>query len=160
MKPPGGTRVLSVMESRGLVVVSAGVLLLAALCALAVGWMHMADDALAAKKRCELTQYRQATSLPTISIAGDAIVFENELVATTSSVLLGDSPTFKIDALFEKLDKLHRKPCDPNRVCLDNLVVLRTAEPVDSHLLQKIANTVWAAGFDLVHAPRHSHDSW
>ena len=46
---------------------------------------------------------------PVIIVTKTEITYQGQLVATTESVLRDDSPTFKIDALFERLDAAAKK---------------------------------------------------
>jgi biopolymer transport protein ExbD len=46
---------------------------------------------------------------PVIIVTKTEITYQGQLVATTESVLRDDSPTFKIDALFERLDAASKK---------------------------------------------------
>ena len=46
---------------------------------------------------------------PVIIVTTDEITYQGQLVATVDSVLRDDSPTFKIDALFERLDAAAKK---------------------------------------------------
>jgi hypothetical protein len=95
------------------------------------------------------------------------------MIATVESVLRDDSPTFKIDALFERLDAASKKikeeiamgklakdlskACDeakqnirpqPGKICPDGLAILQADETTDVRLINKIVNTAKAAGFD------------
>jgi hypothetical protein len=89
-------------------------------------------------------------------------------------VLRDDSPTFKIDALFERLDSAAKKikedvgmgrnydkrlleACEkakqnirpePGKVCPDGLAILQADESTDARLINKIVVTAKAAGFD------------
>ena len=110
---------------------------------------------------------------PVIIVTRSEITYQGQLVATTESVLRDDSPTFKIDALYERLDaaatkikedvglgkipKDLAKACDeakqgirpqPGRICPDGLAVLQADESTDVRLINKIVNTAKAAGFD------------
>ena len=101
------------------------------------------------------------------------ITYQGQLVATTESVLRDDSPTFKIDALFERLDSAAKKikedvglgklskdlnkACEdakqnirpqPGHICPDGLAILQADETTDVRLINKIVNTAKAAGFD------------
>jgi biopolymer transport protein ExbD len=96
-----------------------------------------------------------------------------QLVTTIDNVLRDDSPTFKIDALFERLDaaakkikddvvgqKLSKdlqKACEeaknnirpqPGKICPDGLAILQADEGTDVRVINKIVNTAKAAGFD------------
>ncbi|MEP6864601.1 MAG: biopolymer transporter ExbD, partial [Deltaproteobacteria bacterium] len=46
---------------------------------------------------------------PVIIVTKSEITYQGQLVATVDSVLRDDSPTFKIDALFERLDAAAKK---------------------------------------------------
>ena len=110
---------------------------------------------------------------PVIIVTKSEITYQGQLVATTESVLHDDSPTFKIDALFERLDAAakkikediglagssdwRRKACDeaknnirpqPGKICPDGLAILQADEGTDVRLINKIVNTAKAAGFD------------
>ncbi|HUJ61632.1 MAG TPA: biopolymer transporter ExbD [Kofleriaceae bacterium] len=112
-------------------------------------------------------------SAPVIIVTKSEITYQGQLVATTESVLRDDSPTFKIDALFERLDAAakkikeevglasgtdwRRKACDdaknnirpqPGKICPDGLAILQADESTDVRLINKIVNTAKAAGFD------------
>jgi biopolymer transport protein ExbD len=110
---------------------------------------------------------------PVIIVTKSEITYQGQLVATTESVLRDDSPTFKIDALFERLDAaskkikedvaMGRQPKDlvkacedakanirpqPGKICPDGLAILQADESTDARLINKIVNTAKAAGFD------------
>jgi len=110
---------------------------------------------------------------PVIIVTKSEITYQGQLVATVDSVLRDDSPTFKIDALFERLDAaakkikedvaLGRQPKDlikacedaksnirpaPGKICPDGLAILQADESTDARLINKIVNTAKAAGFD------------
>jgi biopolymer transport protein ExbD len=110
---------------------------------------------------------------PVIIVTKSEITYQGQLVATVESVLRDDSPTFKIDALFERLDAaakkikeevaLGRQPRDllkacedakanirpaPGKICPDGLAILQADESTDARLINKIVNTAKAAGFD------------
>lgn len=110
---------------------------------------------------------------PVIIVTKSEITYQGQLVATVESVLRDDSPTFKIDALFERLDAaakkikedvaLGRQPKDlikaceeaksnirpaPGKICPDGLAILQADESTDARLINKIVNTAKAAGFD------------
>ena len=112
---------------------------------------------------------------PVIIVTKTEITYQGQLVATTESVLRDDSPTFKIDALFERLqaaaqkiktdidtgsghyDKALMKACEdakqnirpqPGKICPDGLAILQADESTDARLINKIVNTAKAAGFD------------
>lgn len=110
---------------------------------------------------------------PVIIVTKSDITYQGQLVATVESVLRDDSPTFKIDALFERLDAaakkikedvaLGRQPKDlikaceeaksnvrpaAGKICPDGLAILQADEATDVRLINKIVNTAKAAGFD------------
>jgi biopolymer transport protein ExbD len=110
---------------------------------------------------------------PVIIVTKSEITYQGQLVATVDSVLRDDSPTFKIDALFERLDAaakkikedvaMGREPKDliraceeaksnirpaPGKICPDGLAILQADEATDARLINKIVNTAKAAGFD------------
>jgi biopolymer transport protein ExbD len=110
---------------------------------------------------------------PVIIVTKTEITYQGQLVATTDSVLHDDNPTFKIDALYERLDaaakkikedvslnklpKDLQKSCDdakqsirpaPGKICPDGLAILQADESTDARLINKIVNTAKAAGFD------------
>ncbi len=110
---------------------------------------------------------------PVIIVTKTEITYQGQLVATVESVLRDDSPTFKIDALFERLDAAAKKikedvglgklpkdlakACEdakqnirpqPGKICPDGLAILQADESTDARLINKIVNTAKAAGFD------------
>src|SRR5687768_18062686 len=111
---------------------------------------------------------------PVIIVTRSEITYQGQLVATTESVLRDDSPTFKIDALYERLDAAAKKikedvglgknydkklleACEkakqnlrpePGKVCPDGLAILQADESTDARLINKIVVTAKAAGFD------------
>jgi biopolymer transport protein ExbD len=110
---------------------------------------------------------------PVIIVTKSEITYQGQLVATIESVLRDDSPTFKIDALFERLElaakqikedvALGKQPKDlikscedaknnirppAGKICPDGLAILQADEGTDLRLINKIVNTAKAAGFD------------
>ncbi|MGN6109934.1 MAG: ExbD/TolR family protein [Kofleriaceae bacterium] len=111
---------------------------------------------------------------PVIIVTRNEITYQGQLIATVESVLRDDSPTFKIDALFERLDAAAKRikedvamargfdkslleACEkskqnirpePGKVCPDGLAILQADETTDARLINKIVNTAKAAGFD------------
>jgi biopolymer transport protein ExbD len=113
---------------------------------------------------------------PIIIVTHEEINYEGQLVATVESVMRDDSPTFKIDALYERLEasakKIHEyigrgesagkysrdmlKACDEakagravaDKICPDGLAILQADQATDVRLINKIVNTAKAAGFD------------
>src|SRR5580698_7678180 len=99
-----------------------------------------------------------------LMVTKSEITYQGQLVATTESVLRDDSPTFKIDALYERLDAaakkikedvgLGRLPKDlakacedakqgivtPGKICPDGLAILQADESTDVRLINKIVN--------------------
>ena len=131
---------------------------------------------LQAQKGLELPMAESRDTLqeaPVIIVTKSEITYQGQLVATTESVLRDDSPTFKIDALFERLDAASKKikeeiglgkgdkgllkACEeakqnirpqPGRICPDGLAILQADETTDVRLINKIVITAKAAGFD------------
>jgi biopolymer transport protein ExbD len=131
---------------------------------------------LQAQKGLELPVAQSRDTLqqaPVIIVTKSEITYQGQLVATVESVLRDDSPTFKIDALFERLDAdakkiresvaMGREPKDllkscedakanvrpqPGKICPDGLAILQADETTDARLVNKIVNTAKAAGFD------------
>jgi biopolymer transport protein ExbD len=112
-------------------------------------------------------------SAPVIIVTKGEISFEGNRIDSVDTVLKDDSPSFKIDALFErlqakaqkikadadmqKLPKDLQKACDeakngakglPGKICPDGLAILQADESTDVRLINKIVNTAKAAGFD------------
>lgn len=111
---------------------------------------------------------------PVIIVTNSEITYQGQLITTVEAALRDDSPTFKIDALFERLDaeakkiketialgqlkdKALSKSCDdaknhirpqPGKICPDGLAILQADEGIDARLINKIVNTAKAAGFD------------
>ena len=110
---------------------------------------------------------------PVIIVTKSEITYQGQLIATVDSVLRDDSPTMKIDALYERLDaaakkikediglgridKSLQKACDdaksgirpqPGKICPDGLAILQADEGTDARLINKIVNTAKMAGFD------------
>ena len=131
---------------------------------------------LQAQKGLELPVAQSRDTLqqaPVIIVTKSEITYQGQLVATVESVLRDDSPTFKIDALFERLDAdakkiresvaMGREPKDllksceeakqsirpqAGKICPDGLAILQADETTDARLVNKIVNTAKAAGFD------------
>ena len=131
---------------------------------------------LQAQKGLELPMAESHDTLqqaPVIIVTKTEITYQGQLVATTESVLRDDSPTFKIDALFERLDAAAKKikedvgmgklpkdlakACEDakqnirpqaGKICPDGLAILQADESTDVRLINKIVNTAKAAGFD------------
>ena len=132
---------------------------------------------LQAQKGLELPIADQSATLqqaPVIIVTRNEITYQGQLISTVEAVLRDDSPTFKIDALFERLDSAAKKikedvgmgrnydkklleACEkakqnirpePGRVCPDGLAILQADESTDARLINKIVVTAKAAGFD------------
>ena len=110
---------------------------------------------------------------PVIIVTKSEITYQGQLISSIDAVLRDDSPTFKIDALYERLDadakkikenvglgrlpKDLQKSCEdakqnirpaPGKICPDGLAILQADESTDVRLVNKIVNTAKAAGFD------------
>jgi biopolymer transport protein ExbD len=113
---------------------------------------------------------------PVIIVTKEEITYQGQLVATVDSVMRDDNPSFKIDALYERLESAAKKikedvngvgtshlpkdlqkACDdakqnirpqPGHICPDGLAILQADEETDARLINKIVNTAKIAGFD------------
>lgn len=132
---------------------------------------------LQAQKGLELPKAQSRETLqqaPVIIVTKSEITYQGQLIATVDSVLRDDSPTFKIDALYERLDAAAKKikedvalgritkdlqksceeakqglrPGPGQKICPDGLAILQADESTDVRLINKIVNTAKAAGFD------------
>jgi biopolymer transport protein ExbD len=134
-------------------------------------------ELITAQKGLELPLADDKTALqeaPVIVVSKSEISYNGMLVATVDSVLRDDSPSFKIEPLFERLDAASKKikedvalrkyntklmkACDEAKqgirpqkgkpVCPDGLAILQADAYSDARLINKIVNTSKAAGFD------------
>jgi biopolymer transport protein ExbD len=113
---------------------------------------------------------------PVIIVTKQEITYQGQLIATIDSVMRDDNPSFKIDALYERLEaaakkikedvngvgtshlpKDLQKACDdakqnirpqPGHICPDGLAILQADQETDARLINKIVNTAKIAGFD------------
>lgn len=110
---------------------------------------------------------------PVIIVTKTDITYQGEPIATVDAVLRDDSPSFKIEKLYERLEATARKikeqvglgrlkkdlrdACDaakqnlrqvPGHVCPDGLAILQADKETDARIVNKIVNTAKAAGFD------------
>lgn len=132
-----------------------------------------ADTLLSAQKGLQLPRADQKSPLqeaPIIIVTKSEITYQGTIVATVESVLRDDSPTFKIDPLFELLDakakQLKENPTTDDKLaaacearkqgrttaegpqCPESLAVLQADESIDARVINKIVITAKAAGFD------------
>jgi len=109
---------------------------------------------------------------PVIVMTRNEITYQGQLIATVDSVLRDDSPTLRIDALYERLQdaakRIHedviigklspkmKKICDdmkngirppPGQICPDGLAILQADESVDARVINKVVKTAKDAGF-------------
>jgi biopolymer transport protein ExbD len=109
---------------------------------------------------------------PVIVMTRSEITYQGQLIATVDSVLRDDSPTLRIDALYERLQdaakRIHedvvigklspkmKKICDdmkngirppPGQICPDGLAILQADEAVDARVINKVVKTAKDAGF-------------
>jgi biopolymer transport protein ExbD len=134
-------------------------------------------ELITAQKGLELPLADDKTALqeaPVIVVSKSEISYNGMLVATVDSVLRDDSPSFKIEPLFERLDAAAKKikedvalrkynsklmkACDEAKqgirpqkgkpICPDGLAILQADAFSDARLINKIVNTSKAAGFD------------
>ena len=148
------------METRNWIVAIACGVLIFACSLLAYGWKHIAEDARAAEQACIATSRVRVSALPRIDL-GANLSYRNRMIGSTRDFIQDDSPTFKIDELFEQMDRdnVGRPVCEPYNVCLDHLVALRF-DDTDIRAVRKVVNTAWAAGFDVVLRPQHDQRTW
>ena len=110
---------------------------------------------------------------PVIIVTKSEITFKGEMIVTTESVLRDDSPTFKIEKLYERLqaaatfikDEVDKgkipedlkKACEdakqnvrpqPGHICPEGLAILQADEATDTRVVNKVVVTAKAAGFD------------
>lgn len=111
---------------------------------------------------------------PVIIVTRTEITYQGGLIATVDAVLRDESPTFRIEALYERLEAAARKikedvlagrvddkklleSCekqrkhervDPAMLCPDGLAILQADKETDARLINKIVVTAKAAGFD------------
>jgi biopolymer transport protein ExbD len=115
----------------------------------------------------------QLQMAPVIIVTKSEITYQGQLISSIDAVLRDDSPTFKIDALYERLDAASKKikedvglgrlpkdllkSCEDakqnirpqkGKICPDGLAILQADESTDVRLINKIVNTAKAAGFD------------
>jgi biopolymer transport protein ExbD len=110
---------------------------------------------------------------PVIVLTRNEITYQGQLIATVDSVLHDDSPTLRIDALYERLQeaakKIHedvtigklspaaKKACEDKKNsirtlnserCPDGLVIVQGDEVTDARVVNKVVKTAKDAGFD------------
>ncbi|HTJ44216.1 MAG TPA: biopolymer transporter ExbD [Kofleriaceae bacterium] len=111
---------------------------------------------------------------PVIVITNHEITYQGQLIATVDSVLHDDSPTLRIDALYErlqeaanhiaddvrigKLSQNAKKSCDDMKnglrpppgaeLCPLGLAIVQGDQTTDARLINKIVKTAKDAGFD------------
>jgi biopolymer transport protein ExbD len=111
---------------------------------------------------------------PVIVLTRNEITYQGQLIATVDSVLKDDSPTLRIDALYERLQeaakKIHedvtigklspqaKKACEDLKngqrpppgaeLCPDGLAIVQGDEQTDARLINKVVKTAKDAGFD------------
>ena len=146
------------METRNLVLVAAGITLIAACCLLASGWSKVAEDAAIATERCELRQRKRVADIPRLTVGRD-IVYRDEVLISVEN-LQRRGLGWTISELYERLERDRRTDCDPSRLCLDNMVALELTAGLDSTLVESIVRTAWAAGYDIVSTPPPNPRTW
>jgi hypothetical protein len=124
-----------------------------------VGWVaaptRSAPVDSAAVCMCEIEATTPRASV--IVVTRSEVIYEGQLVASVDNELLnrGDSPTFRLDALYERLDARAHKiyggvPGNPDASGSDRLVLVEAVEGTDLRLLHKIVATANAAGYEVV----------
>jgi hypothetical protein len=143
------------METRNIMLVAAGVILIVACTALARGWMQVAEQAAVETQKCEGRQRKRVADIPRI-VVGNDIVYRGEVVVSVASLRDGHAVA-RIAPLYHRLRRDRRTDCDASLVCLDNLIVLELVTSLDTTLANQIVNTAWAAGYDVIaSAPRNN----
>jgi hypothetical protein len=147
------------METRNWIIAIACATLIVACSLLAIGWKGIAEDARAAEQACIASQQVRVYTLPRIEL-GANLTYRNRVLGPTSQ-FADDSPMFKIDELFDEMDRQNavKHPCEPYMICLDHLVTLRF-DDADIRIVRKVVTTAWAAGFDVVLRPQNEQRSW
>jgi biopolymer transport protein ExbD len=134
-------------------------------------------ELLSAQKGLELPTAEAKVVLqraPVIIVTRTEITYQGGLIATVESVLRDESPTYRIEALYERLEAAARKikedvlagkvddkklleSCEkqrkrirpePGMLCPDGLAILQADKETDARLINKIVVTAKAAGFD------------
>jgi len=110
---------------------------------------------------------------PVIVMTRTEITYQGQLIATVDSVLHDDSPTLRIDALYERLQeaakKIHedvtigkvapavKKSCEDAKngvrtpgapICPDGLAIVQGDENTDARVINKVVKTAKDAGFN------------
>ena len=111
---------------------------------------------------------------PVIVMTRNEITYQGQLIATVDSVLHDDSPTLRIDALYERLQeaakkihedvtigkvspqtkkaceeaKLGQRPANGQPICPDGLAIIQGDESTDARVINKVVKTAKDAGFD------------
>ncbi|MDQ3340377.1 MAG: hypothetical protein M4D80_34905 [Myxococcota bacterium] len=142
------------METRNILLVVAGFVLIVACVALARGWMQVAEQAGVETQKCESRQRKRVADIPRI-IVGTDIVYRGEALISVNA--LRSRSVARIDELYDRLKLDRRTDCDASVVCLDNLIVLELVTSLDAQLANLIVNTAWAAGYDVIaSSPRNN----
>lgn len=134
-------------------------------------------ELLSAQKGLELPGADSKSALqkaPIIIVTRTEITYQGGLIANVDAVLRDESPTYRIEALYERLEAAARKikedvlagrvddkklleSCekqrrrervDPSMLCPDGLAILQADKETDARLINKIVVTAKAAGFD------------
>ncbi|HVK72884.1 MAG TPA: biopolymer transporter ExbD [Kofleriaceae bacterium] len=131
-------------------------------------------ELLKAQKGLELPEAGQKDVLqeaPIIIITKSDIAFQGMQVATVDSLLRDESPTMRIEALYERLqavgkkrreeislgrDKRAKKACDdlkagiidPENLCPEGLAILQADKEVDARIITMVVTTAKHADFE------------
>ena len=143
------------METRNLVLAIAGIVLIAACGALALGWKDVAEDAMRQTEVVKEKQRKRVADLPRIVVGFRDITFRGEPMTTLEELSNANS----LDRLLERLERDRKTQCDASRICLDNIVVLENVLGPSSGVTDRVVRTAWAAGYDIVHAPPRN-ETW
>lgn len=144
------------METRNLVLAIAGIVLIAACTALALGWKGVADDAMRQVETSKEAQRRRVLDMPRINIGAEWIRYRREPIVRLAEI--GSDPT--IPALLERLKRDRKGDCDVAHVCIGNIVIIESLVWECGTVTDRIVRTAWAAGFDIIQAPARDPRMW
>jgi biopolymer transport protein ExbD len=112
---------------------------------------------------------------PVIVLTQREITYQGQLIASVDTVLHDDSPTMRVDALYERLQeaakKIHedvtigkgispktkascdalkngQRPAPGDPLCPDGLAIVQGDESIDARVINKVVKTAKDAGFD------------
>ena len=143
------------METRNLALAIAGIVLIVACSALALGWKGVAEDAMRQTEAYKAKQRKRVVDLPRIVVSFNDITFRGEPMAKLTELNTDGG----LDKLLRRLEGERRTDCDVAHVCLDNIVVLESLLGPGTMGLEKLVRTAWAAGYDIIESPPRN-ETW